>query len=334
VTLSRTRLASAIAGTLLLVLGALVLWPAPGWSAPPRNESAQLLFRSGFEGGTRLRKPVGCWPTGCWQEIEGRDDESRFSWPPKLHGGGGKFLLLTDPAPITDESVGRFMFNRIERVEGPRGRPTQALYQEISRTHKGAAPMGEAPIQNEFQFLPRKEFDELYVSFWMKLQPDLAERMNNLPPGPGIREGGTWRGIFAFKTGGQRRDGEPADNGDYRIEVYVFTYGGGAPYWGVLGDNNAGGGAPRSNSWHVENRTVPVPVDRWFKFEILWERSAAADGRVWVAIDGKTIADRRGPNLGAWKMPVNRILAPLLYSGSSVPIYQWVDDVEVWSGRP
>ena len=93
------------------------------------------------------------------------------------------------------------------------------------------------------------------------------------------------------------------------------------------------GGACR-NGFSVENRSVPVPAGEWFKFEILWRRSAGDDGLVWVAIDGQTIARHEGPNLGAWEMPVNRIMAPLLYSGSSMPIYQWVDDLEVWSGMP
>jgi hypothetical protein len=161
-----------------------------------------------------------------------------------------------------------------------------------------------------------------------------AYRVVSVNLGPGISGGGTWRGIFAFKTGGQRPDGAPADNGDYRIEVYVFTYGGGKPYWGVIGDNNAGGNAPRRNGFSVENRSVPVPAGEWFKFEILWRRSAGDDGLVWVAIDGQTIARHEGPNLGAREMPVNRIMAPLLYSGSSMPIYQWVDDLEIWNGFP
>jgi hypothetical protein len=38
--------------------------------------------------------------------------------------------------------------------------------------------------------------------------------------------------------------------------------------------------------------------------------------------------------MGARNLPINRILAPLLYSGSAMPIYQWVDDLEVWDGFP
>jgi hypothetical protein len=296
--------------------------------------SARLLFKSGFEGDLRIKAPKACWGTGCWQDIDGRDAAARFDWPPRVLGGGGRFLMLTSPVRITPESIESYMSNRVETVTGPSGKPTRALYQVIARNHNGTDSMGESPAQNQFQFLPREDFRELYVSYWMKLQPDLEVRMNGLKPGPGVRGGGTWRGIFAFKTGGQRPDGEPANDGDYRIEVYVFTYGGGKPYWGVLGDNNAGGDAPRRNVWSVENRTVPVPAGEWFKFEIFWRRSADEDGLVRVAINGETIALRRGPNLGAREMPVNRIMAPLLYSGSSMPIYQWVDDLEVWSGMP
>jgi len=326
-TLAATAIAAALA------VGGHAFISGAGASAA-ESGAARLLFRSGFEGNLHIKPPKACWGTGCWQDIDGRDNAARFDWPPRLLGGGGRFLMLTSPVRITPDSIGNYMFNRVEKVTGPAGTPTSALFQMISRNHNGTDPMGESPAQNQFQFLPRDDFRELYVSYWMKLQPDLVERMNDLKPGPGVRGGGTWRGIFAFKTGGQRPDGAPADNGDYRIEVYVFTYGGGKPYWGVIGDNNAGGNAPRRNGFSVENRSVPVPAGEWFKFEILWRRSAGDDGLVWVAIDGQTIARHEGPNLGAREMPVNRIMAPLLYSGSSMPIYQWVDDLEVWSGLP
>lgn len=327
------------------LLGSLLGGPAacaeaPGGSVTLRasdtatHEGSRLLFKSGFEGDLRIRPPKHCWGTGCWQDIDGEDERTRFRWPPKLLDGGGRFLLLTDPAVITPGSIERFMVNRVDTVDGPDGKPTRALYQEITRNHNGTRPMGTSPTQNEFQFLPRADFRELYVSYWMKLQPDLVSRMTNVPDAPGVRDGGTWRGIFAFKTGGQRPDGEPADNGDYRIEVYVLTYGSDRPYWGVTADNNAGGNAPAANKWSVENRSVPVPLDRWFRFEIHWRRSGGDDGRVWVAIDGRTIAEHDGPNLGARRMPVNRIIAPLLYAGGTMPIYQWVDDLEVWSGMP
>src|SRR5258708_16618675 len=120
------------------------------------------------------------------------------------------------------------------------------------------------------------------MSYWVKLQPDLVEKMNNLPAGPGIDNGGTWRSFFAFKTGTQKTVtgplNDPNNNGDYRVEVYVMTYGGGTPYWQVLADNNARGGAPPGNNWGGQNRAVPVPAGEWVKFENFLHRSKRPAG--------------------------------------------------------
>jgi hypothetical protein len=321
----------------LALLAATSLMQHP-WASPPDGDavavSAQRLFSSGFEGDVRPLPPVACWDNGCWQDVTGRDSVTGFSWPPRLHDGNTRFLLLTDPVPIVPGTIGRYMFNRIETIRGPDGKPTRALYQEISRNINGRGHMGKAPTQNELQFLPRSEVRELYMRYWLKLQPDLVERMNGLPPAPGVTGGGTWRAVFEFKTGGMFEDGRPVNNGDYRVAACISTHGGGEPYWVLFGDNEAGGGHPQVNDWTIVNREIPVPVGRWFHLEMYWKRSNGADGRVWMAVDGQTIAEHRGPNLGARQLPINRIIAPVLYAGGTMPVYQWVDDLEVWSGMP
>jgi hypothetical protein len=321
----------------LLLVAALPLAAQPA----PAPTTAQRLFASGFEGTTAIVPPnqANFWGTGGFTDITGTDDTTGFTWPPSIWGGGGgRFLFLTDPLVVAAADVGSYMFNRIETVTGPKGNQTKALYQEISRNVNGTEPMGGSPTTNLFSIHPSGETSDLYISYWIKFQPDLVEKMNNLPAGGGIVNGGTWRAFFAFKTGTQRPVvgplNAPYNNGDYRVEVYVMTYGGGTPYWQVLADNSAGGGAPLVNNWVVQNRTVPVPVGEWFKFEIFWHRSNAADGRVWVAINGSVIADRYGPNMGAWNLPINRISAPTVYTGSRMPVYQWVDDLEIWNGFP
>jgi hypothetical protein len=291
--------------------------------------SAQALFRSGFEGLTALLPLVDCWGTGCWQDLGGLDSLTNFSWPPQLWGGGGKSLLLTEPATSSALNIGNRMFNRIESVTGPRGSQTRSLFQQISYNVNGTGPMGGSSEQNEFQFLPKREDGDLYLSYWLKLQPDLVQKMATDYWG----NNGTWRAIFAFKTGGQTAWGGPANNGDYRVEAYVRSSNG-QLFWSMLGDNNAGGGAPLVNNWYLENRSIPVPVGAWFKLEFFWHRSSGSDGRIWMAANGQLIADRRGPNMGAWNLPINRIIAPMLYTGSAMPVYQWVDDLEVWDGFP
>jgi hypothetical protein len=313
------------------LLAALAAWWGP--FAIATDPQPRLLFRAGFDGAV-IESPQECWDTGCWQDIAGNDRRTGFAWPPRLRGGTGRFLLIADPVQIDPLRIQQYMRNRVQNVPGPRGTPARVLYQEISQNVNGQAPMGASAAQNEFQFLPIDNADELYVSYWLKLQPDLIDRMTHLPPGPGIDRGGTWRAIFAFKTGGHKPDGSPMNNGDYRVEAYVMTYGSQIPYWVVLGDNNAGGGAPLQNDWRVADHSLPVPIGRWFKFEIYWRRANDDTGRVWAAVDGHTIADRRGPNMGARNLPINRIMAPMLYTGQAMPAYQWVDDVQVWSGIP
>ena len=93
-------------------------------------------------------------------------------------GRGGRFQLITDPVEITAATVGDYMSNRIVTVTGPRGEPTRALYQEISRNASGTDPMGTSVAQNVLQISPASQDGDFYVSYWIKLQPDLAAALS------------------------------------------------------------------------------------------------------------------------------------------------------------
>jgi hypothetical protein len=105
-------------------------------------------------------------------------------------------------------------------------------------------------------------------------------------------------------------------------------------FWQIKGDNEANGGLPYQEFWRVDNCAFAVPVDQWFKFEVFWHRSSGADGRAWVAFNGQVIADHYGPLMGVNNASINRIMPGLLYSQTPYPIYQWVDDLEIWDGFP
>jgi len=122
--------------------------------------------------------------------------------------------------------------------------------------------------------------------------------------------------------------------GDFRISVNITAFNGTTPSWDVRADNNANGGLPFEEYWRDTNTTVPVPVGEWFKFEIFWHRSAGDDGRVWAAINGQVLSDHYAPTKGVNNAPINRIFLTQVYSGSSYPIYQWQDDVQIWSTFP
>jgi len=268
---------------------------------------SRLLFSSGFEGSTALEPPGQCWKTGCWQNVVGTDTTTGFSWPPVIGGASTLRFQMLVGAPVTASTVEDYISNEIQTVIGPRGRPTRAMYSVLKKRGEGYCC-----TQNTFNLQPVTDPGDLYISYWLKYQPDLIASMNN-----------QWRMVFEWKTAG-----------DYRITVRVATYRGAAPYWIVIGDNEANGGLPYERYWEIPNKSLPVPIGKWFKVEVFWHRSADNDGRIWVAVDGRVIADRRGPNVGIHNKPINRIMMPNLYTGGVYPAYHWIDDIEIWDGFP
>ncbi len=281
---------------------------------PPPSTFSVRLFASGFEGSTALSAPSRFSPTNAWQELEGTDTTTGYSWSDKIWGNRLKFQLLVNTV-MDASTVNNYIINRIETVTGHDGNPTRAMYSEL-RTRGGGAT--QDPLMLEVV----NEEGDMYISYWLKLQPDLYQKMDS------------WRAFFALKT-----------SGDYRVEAYVAAWNdhqctptSGDLYWKVQGDNEANGGLPYQRFWREDNCSVPIPAGEWFKVEVFWHRSSGADGRVWMAINGQTIADHRGPNMGKGlsnsPAPINRIMMPLLYTGSAYPAFQWLDDLEVWSGFP
>jgi hypothetical protein len=75
-------------------------------------------------------------------------------------------------------------------------------------------------------------------------------------------------------------------------------------------------------------------VGEWFKLEVFWHRSKGSDGRIWYAVNGKVIDDHYGTTIGVANDPVGRIMINQVYSGTTYPIYQWTDDIQIWKGWP
>ena len=310
---------------------ALALCSALGASAgdPSRTKaSAQallaerppnLVFWSGFEGPLKLLKPTDCYRKGCFQQLIGTDSATGFSWPFRILGGDNKFQLLVDGPRPTPETVGQYMVNELRTVIGHKGKPTQALYSEVRQSGCcGIHSQGGRATQNVFHIFPGAEPGEMYISKWVMLQPDLLDKLHS---------GDGWRSIFEWKEGVR-------DNGQFRIQLQVIAYNGGPLTWMTKWDNLAGP-VPRMEEYHRKyNRTVPVPVGKWFKLEIFWHRSTGRDGRAWFAVNGQVIDDHYGPNIGPNGTQVGRIMVSQLYSGSTYPIYQWMDDVQIWKGFP
>ena len=322
---------TACAAALAILLGGIVPFSA---------NAQELLFKSGYEAGTILSPPRDCWssdPNGCWQDLVGTDSTTGFTWPPAVWGGSAAFQMIADAlVPVTPETIGAYMFNEIRNETGHNGTSTQVLYSQITQSCCcGAAPQGSGAAQNPYLLLPDPESGDIYFSYWLKFQPDLATRMEAGPQGLG---GWHWRVLSGWKTAG-----------DYRVIAQVNRdpwINNGALFWVLTGDNEANGGLPYKRFWELRNVAVPVPVGEWFKVEFFWHRSSGSDGRVWVAIDGQVIFDRFGRNMASSNpldpefgfldspRPINRIFQIQLYSSTSYPIYHWVDDLQIRSGFP
>ena len=275
---------------------------------------ARLLFSSGFEGSIALSAP-SLYGNGAWQDIVGTDSTTGSTWPGNIWGGGIRSQMIVD-APVNATTLGNYMVNRIETVTGRDGNPTKALYSELKLR-------GGDHTQDVLMLQPASEQGDMYVSFWIKLQPDLLAKMTPQ----------NWRTIFEWKTGG-----------DYRVKCDVASWEAGCGtnkpngpmYWRIQGDNEANGGLPYQSFWLIENCSHAIPVDVWFKFEVFWHRSFSnpSQSRVWMAVNGQVIVDRYGGLIGVNAAPIDRIMMPNLYSDTPYPVYQWVDDVEIWNGFP
>ena len=229
---------------------------------------ARLLFSSGFEGSIVLGAPSDLYGTGASQDIVGTDSTTGSTWPGNIWGGGIRLQMIVD-APVNATTLGNYMVNKLGRsrgVTGTRPGPLERNQAEGGPHHPGCPAACGCP------HLPAREEGDMYISFWLKLQPDLLEKMTPQ----------NWRMVFAWKT-----------NGDYRVKAEIVNWEDG--YRGVKPngqrDNVANGGLPYQVFWKVENCSHPVPVDEWFKFEIFWHHSHLSEGRVWMAVNGQSVAD-------------------------------------------
>ncbi len=285
--------------------------PAEVSSAP--LTTANLLFKTGFEGTTALGSITSAYPAS--QTITGSDSTAGFSWPARVWGGGSGIF-------VTHANVN----NRIETTTGRTGAQTRALYMGVNSI---SADDG----QDCFWVTPASTLaqqGDLYTSEWIKLQPDLSSQ---LVPGQLNGLWGNWRALWEWKSGTPNCAG--CGNGDFRTILTVAMDNNGKLTWAGQWDNNANHPSlPFQTFWKATNTSVPVPTGTWFRLETFTHRAKDNTGRWWAKINGQTIFDHSGPNIGVYNLPITRIMLANNYSNGRMPAYQWVDDVEIWDGVP
>ncbi|MXS84239.1 hypothetical protein [Nitrosomonas oligotropha] len=286
------------------------------------SRTATLLFWSRFGAGVSLGPPRSFGTKGAWQDLMGTDRETGFSWPVKALGADFSGVQLITIDPITPSTIDNYITNEIRPI------PEAAGKNEIVQTVKIKGSLGQAGSQAPL-LIKRPwtigDIDDLYITYWFKYPEDLTSKLDS-----GVSSA-NWRTQFSLKTGGYKNN---AGDGDYRMSVSVMEGTDGKLYWLTKGDNLGGAFSTRVDYWREENRVVPVPVDQWFRFEVYWHRSADVDGRFWAAVNGKVIADYRGPNMGDYGLPITRIFVNDSYSGGYAPVESRTTGLEIWSGFP
>jgi len=278
------------------------------------TKPASLIFWSGFENGVSMGAPRNCYSAGCWQDVLGTDALSGFSWPPKVGGGGGQFQVRSGTTS-TSSTIGSYITNSIDTVTGRTGAQTRVLHSRMYKTGctgTSSQASTNCSAQDPYLLQPTTDVPDMYISFWRKIDPTLAQKLVN-----------GWHVVFEWKS-----------TGDYRIIAQIVNYGGATPSWEMRADNVANGGLAFKEFWRVNNQAIKVPLGEWFKFEVFWHRSKGADGRVWMAVNGQKLVDKLGPNIGVNNNPIDRIFLMQLYSAASYPLSQWTDDIQIWKTFP
>ncbi|WP_292992826.1 hypothetical protein [Nitrosomonas sp.] len=294
--------------------------------AASATHAATLLFKSNFGPGVSLGSLYNFYPTGngAWQDIIGTDKETGYTWPINALDAIFSGIQLITVDPITPSTIGNYITNQIRPVTGPKGNVVNELFQNVKI--KGA--VGQAGSQAALLInRPSSKGDvkDLYITYWFKYPADMVDKLDSAV------SSGNWRTQFAFKTGGYAGN---EDYGDYRININILKGIDGNLYWLTKGDNLANGPFPGVTYWREENHTVPVPLDKWFKFEVYWHRSSGSDGRFWAAIDGEKLVDYHGSTMGEYNLPITRIMVNDAYSGGYPTVESHSTELEIWDGFP
>ncbi|MXS84304.1 hypothetical protein, partial [Nitrosomonas oligotropha] len=229
----------------------------------PTVYAASLLFKSNLGSGVSLGAPYNFSAHGAYQMINGTDKETGYMWPVSALGSNFSGVQLITVDPITSSTIGNYISNQIRSVTGPKGGAVNELFQQVKITGELGRAGSQAPllIQRPWTI---GDVKDLYITYWFKYQADLETQLDNTV------SSANWRTQFSLKTGGYNNTGE----GDYRMSVTVMKGADGKLYWMTKGDNVGGVFPTRVDYWREDNHIVPVPIDKWFKFEVYWHRSS------------------------------------------------------------
>ena len=291
----------------LLALASFVV-SSCGGTKQEEQESAKLLFKSGFEKDVYIDKNL-VEGSEDYRFIRGKDKESGFSWPIDILGSSESALHF-----VSDD--GESLKASIESVKGHTGKPSRVMYNRMKYNVSG-------DTQLTYEVLNVKEGrKDLYIRFWMKIDDNMIGQKDK------------WRAIFEYKTKDYKDPGEGGTG--YRLISFIYTDKDGKPSWHFQGDKDSSNPIWECDTLtptkRCNNSNVPVVTNKWFLTEYYWHWSNGDDGLTWWKINGKIVGQNHGPTTRGNNL-IDFILLTQLY-GDSNPKEQWIDDIEIWEGLP
>jgi hypothetical protein len=261
-----------------------------------QTKTAKLLFSSGFEGVHVSKNKYD------YQYITGADTSTGFSWPPTILGSS---IHDKEPSGIhtVNDGGGPAIDNYLEIIPGPKGNETTTLFQRVNYD----VQVTQTPYQiNNIKENP----DELYMTYWMKT--------DNIS----LKGKDIWRAIWEYKT-----ENYASYKNGFRMIAFMATDIRGTPYWQFQGDIG-----PSQPVWRIENYNIPLITNEWFKVEYYLKWSDSEDGYAFMKVNGQLIGEHHGPTTSK-SDNLDFIMLTQVY-GNNYPMYQWVDDIEIWDGIP
>ncbi len=297
---------------LIVLVGFLLMLTACKTETETQNnipDEPKLLFKSGFGEGVYI-DPELVEDSEDYDFIRGKDSQTGYSWPIDILGASESALHR-----VADDDH-TALWSEIQKVTGHDGSTTRALYNE--ETHR---ENGDTQLTYEILNITQGRSD-LYVRYWMKID----DHMLGVPH--------KWRALFEYKTKDYKDPGEGGTG--FRLIAFVYTDREGRASWHMQGDRDSSHPIWECDTLEPDeichNEYVPVITNEWFLTEYYWHWSNGEDGRVWWKINGKVVADHKGPTTRN-DNPIDFILFTQLY-GDMTPKHQWIDDIEIWDGIP
>lgn len=285
---------------------------------------SKLILKSGFEKNTEIE----VFKNGHF--FTGEDKSSGFSWDDNQLNGRLNFFYLAGDQPE------KYVETRIDNVRGHDNKKTRAVYMAVKNDLHGDG-FGMV-TRNELSYFPDSPLKEGYVSLWMKLQDDLLDKLPKTKRSHQLDyyQLDSWRMLMEIKepNSGVSKKGRGTNN--YRMSFFMTRDSlTNKMYWLLRGEMPQ---PVRLIDWEIENKSVEVPIGEWFKMEVYF-RKDRTNGRIWWAINNQEIADYRGRTEHPDNpMPVKFWSFAKLYQDEKWfepgPVYQWIDDLEYWTGFP